>query len=110
MQYVVDKNGAAFIPFKKNATAKSKGNPAWKFAFNLWKICKSMYQSIYHQRSKVEAVFSALKHRYGDTLFCRTAKMRRKEMALRFIAYNLKIILYYRYAVDNNLNLWVRAQ
>lgn len=110
MQYVVDKNGAAFIPFKKNATAKSKGFPAWKFAFHVWKFCKTIYESIYHQRSKIEAVFSALKRRYGDALFCKTATMRRKEMALRFIAYNLKIIIYYQYATENNLCLWVRAQ
>ena len=110
IQYVVDKAGAAFIPFKKNATAKSKSNPAWKFAFNLWRLFKSIFDNIYHQRSKVEAVFSALKKRYGDTLFCKSASMRRKEMALRFIAYNLRIILYYQYAVDKNINLWVRAR
>ena len=110
MQYVVDKHGAAFIPFKKNAIGNSRGSSAWKFAFNLWKLFRSIFDSIYHQRSKIECVFSSLKRRYGDILFCRTAMMRRKEMALRFISYNLRIILYYQYAIDKNINLWVRAR
>lgn len=109
-QFVFDRNGASFIPFKSNATAKTKSSPAWKFAFNLWSVCKTIYQSIYHQRSKVECVFSALKKRYGDKLNSRSANMRKKEMTLRFIAYNLRIIVYYQYAVGNNLNLWVRAK
>lgn len=109
-QFVFERNGAGFIPFKSNATAKTKSSPAWKFTFHLWSVCKTIYQSIYHQRSKVECVFSALKKRYGDKLHSRNAYMRRKEMALRFIAYNLRIIVYYQYAVSNNFNLWVRAK
>jgi hypothetical protein len=109
-QFIFDRDGAGFIPFKSNATAKSKGNPAWKFAFHLWSVCKTIYQSIYHQRSKIESVFSALKKRYGDKLNAKSALMRRKEMTLRFVAYNLRIIVYYQYAVGNNLNLWVRAK
>ena len=35
--------------------------------------------------------------------------MRRKEMALRFIAYNIRLMIFYLYAKENNINLWVRA-
>lgn len=108
-QLVADKKGALFCPFKKGNTANPDGYPAWKFAFNLYKKCNWIYMSIYHQRSKIESVFSALKKRYGDKLYCKKANMRRKEMALRFIAYNLRIMIYYRYAKENNLPLWVRA-
>ena len=66
--------------------------------------------SIYHQRSRIECVFSDLKRRYGDRLYCRSAIMRRKEMALRFIAYNLKLLICYQYAKKNNLSLWVRVE
>lgn len=108
-QFVADRKGALFTPFKSNATAKPKSHPAWKAAFWLWKMLKTIYMSIYHQRSKIEAVFSALKKRYGDQLYCRSAVMRRKEMALRFIAYNTRIILYLNYSRQHNLSLWVRA-
>lgn len=108
-QLAADKRGCAFIPFKSNATASPKSHPAWKAGFWIWSNLNSLYQSIYHQRSKIESVFHALKERYGDKLFCDGALMRRKEMALRFIAYKVRLIIFYRYAKENNFNLWVRA-
>ena len=109
-QFAVDKGGSAFIPFKKNSTAKPKGYPAWKFAFNLWKTLPLIFKGIYHQRSKVECVFSALKKRYGDKLYSRKAYLRRREMALRFIAYNIRLIICLEYAKANDISLWVRAK
>ena len=108
-QLVADKGGEAFIPFKKGTTAKAKSSPAWKAAFYFWKTLKGIYMCFYHQRSRIESVFSALKRRYGDKLYCKKAGMRRKEMALRFIAYNLKLLICYKYAKENNLQLWVRV-
>jgi len=112
-QLVADKGGKAFIPFKKGkkkgSTPKPKNCPAWKEAFYFWKTMNWIYMLIYHRRSRIEAVFSALKRRYGDKLYCKSAIMRRKEMALRFIAYNLRILIYYQYAKKNKLNLWVRV-
>jgi len=112
-QLVADKGGEAFIPFKKGkkkgSTARAKSSPAWKAAFYFWKTLNGIYMAIYHQRSRIEAVFSALKKRYGDNLYCRKAGMRRKEMAMRFIAYNLKLLICYQYAKQNNLPLWIRV-
>lgn len=108
-QHVADKKGAAFIPFKKNSTAKPKSHPAWRFAFNLWKLFPMIFKGIYHQRSKIECVFSVLKKRWGDKLNSRKAYIRRREMALRFIAYNVKLVIYLRYARKQRLCLWVRA-
>lgn len=108
-QLTADKKGALFVPFKENATGKSKSFPAWKIAFWIWKKFRSFYDSIYHQRSKIESVFSALKKRYGDQLYCKTKSIRRKEMALRFIAYNIRLFLCWKYATENGLNLYVRA-
>jgi len=114
IQLCMDKNGCAFIPFKKGkkkgSTDSSKSHPAWKFAFNLWKKFNTIYMSIYHQRSKVESVFSVIKKRFGDKVSCKSASMRRKEIALRLIAYNLRILICYGYANENNLPLWVKAK
>ncbi len=109
-QLCMDKKGCLFIPFKKNSTGASRGSSAWKFAFSLWKKCKWIYESIYHQRSKVESVFSVIKKRFGDKVYCRSAIMRRKEIALRLIAYNLRILICYQYANEHNLPLWVRVK
>jgi hypothetical protein len=109
-QLCMDKKGCAFIPFKKTSKGRSGGSPAWKFAFSLWSKCKWIYESIYHQRSKVESVFSVIKKRFGDKVSCKSAIMRRKEIALRLIAYNLRILICYEYANEHNLPLWVRVK
>lgn len=109
-QFVADKNGFAFIPFKKNSTGKPMSCPAWKFAFNLWKAVPMLFKGIYNQRSKVECVFSVLKKRWGDQLNSRKVYPRRREMALRFIAYNIRLIIMLNYANKHNLSLWVRAK
>jgi hypothetical protein len=108
-QIAADKRGCAFIPFKSNATSSPKSHPAWKAAFWIWSNLNSLYKNIYHQRSKIESVFHALKERHGDKLFGHGALMRRKEMALRFIAYNIRLIVFYKYSVENNINLWIKA-
>jgi len=109
-QFVTDRRGAAFIPFKKNSTAKPKSHPAWKEAFHLWKAVPMIFKGIYNQRSKVEMVFSVLKKRYGDQLYNKGIYRRRREFVLRMIAYNLKLIICLEYAKEHNLSCWVRAK
>src|SRR3989338_8398463 len=113
-QFVYDRKGQAYIPFKKGkkkgSTDSPKSHPAWKFAFHFWKTLNGIYMCIYHQRSRIEAVFSAIKKRYGDKLNCKNARMRRKEMSLRLIAYNIRILICTRHAKKNNLPLWVKVE
>ncbi|MDI6738403.1 MAG: transposase [Nanoarchaeota archaeon] len=59
--FVSKRGGAFFSPFKKNA--KPKGLNIWRNLFVLWDVFKGVCEGIYHQRAKVEAVFSALKNR-----------------------------------------------
>lgn len=109
VQFVVDRGGSPFIWIKKNVTAKARSSFAWRAMVKLFFAFPSLFKGIYNQRSKVEAVFSALKKRYGDRLFSRKWYLRRREMAMRFIAYNTKLIVYINYAKNHGLNCWVRA-
>ena len=106
-EYVAKKKGAFFSPFKSNVDGK--GLSYWSNLFKLWKIFPSLCEGIYNQRSKIEAVFSALKNRYGDQLYSKRWFMRRREMAMRFIAYNVRIIIGMQIAREKNIPLWVRA-
>lgn len=113
-QFVFDRLGNLFIPFKKgkkkSSTGKAKGYPAWKLAFSFWKTMNGIYMFIYHQRSRIESVNSALKKRYGDKLNCKSARMRRREMSLRIIAYNIRIMICNQYAKKKNLPLYIRVE
>jgi len=46
-------------------------------------------ERIYHQRSKVESVFSAIKRKYGSVIRSRSFDLQKKEIICRLIAYNL---------------------
>jgi len=52
-------------------------------------------EKIYHQRSKVEGVFSVIKRKYGSYVLSRTFESQKKELLFRLIAYNIdrKIII-----------------
>ena len=106
-EYVTKKHGAFFSPFKKNA--KPKGLNIWVYLQKAWKAFPSLFRGIYYQRNKIEAVFSALKRRYGEQLYSKLWYMRRREMAIRFIAYNVRIIVGIQIAREKNIPLWVRA-
>lgn len=108
-QFVVDRGGSPFIWIKKNVTARAKGSFAWKAMVSLFRNIPSTFKGIYNQRSKVESVFAALKKRYGDQLYSKKYYMRRREMVMRFLAYNTKLIVYINYARNHGLNCWVRA-
>ena len=106
-EYVAAKKGAYFSPFKKNA--EPTGLNAWSYIYRLWDVFWCACKKIYSVRSRVEAVFSALKKKYGDQLYSRKWYTRRREMAMRFIAYNVRVIVGIQIAREKNIPLWVRA-
>lgn len=110
IQMIVDRCGSPFIPFSKDVTGKSDGCMQWKIQFNFFKQVSSLWHNIYHQRSKVEAIFSAIKRKYGNSLRGKSRKSRNRELILRLIAYNLRQALHIEYARENNLPFWVRAK
>ena len=52
-------------------------------------------KKIYHQRSKVETVFSVVKRKYGDYVLSKSFETQKKELITRMICYNIdrKLIL-----------------
>jgi len=52
-------------------------------------------KKIYHQRSKVETVFSVIKRKYGSWILSKSFETQKKELLFRLVAYNIdrKLIL-----------------
>lgn len=46
-------------------------------------------EGIYHQRSKVESVFSAIKRKYGSIIRAKSFESKKKEIICKLIAYNV---------------------
>jgi hypothetical protein len=60
------------------------------------KARKEFNNKIYHQRSKVETIFSVIKRKYGSCLKARTFNTQKKEVLYKLITYNIdRIINFY---------------
>ena len=46
-------------------------------------------KKIYHQRSKVETVFSVIKRKYGSFVLSKSFETQKKELLIRLVAYNI---------------------
>jgi hypothetical protein len=49
----------------------------------------SFDSDLYHQRNKVETVFSVLKRKFGESLKARKYRLQVKEIKIKVILYNL---------------------
>ena len=85
--------GKAFIPFKENATGKSRGSILWRKAFLYFQLHKEEFEDHYHKRSNAESTFSAIKKKFGETIKSRKRKAQENEMLCKIIAYNITVLI-----------------
>ena len=82
-----DLNAYSLIPVRTRKRKRISG-------FYRRELAQSFDQTCYHQRNKVETVFSVLKRKFGETLKARKFQAQIKELKIKMILYNLsKIIL-----------------
>jgi len=110
LEAVADKGGEPFLRFKVNATAKAKGYPAWQISFRAYTDNPDEWMDEYHIRSMVEAVFSSLKRCFGPDIKSIKGWLKRRELAIKVLAYNIKRMLYIERAKDWGIPLWVSCQ
>jgi transposase len=109
-QAVADKKGKPFLCFKANATAKAKGFPAWQISFNAYTDNPDEWMDEYHIRSIVESVFSSIKRCLGSDIKSIKGWLKRRELAIKVLAYNIKRVLYIEEAKELGIPLWVNCQ
>ncbi|MFH1664516.1 MAG: transposase [archaeon] len=91
---VDDLNGIAFIPFRSNATGKSKGNSIWRKMYCYFQFNQEEFMQHYHARSNVETTFMAIKTKFGDCLKNKTFVSQTNELLCKIIAYNIAVLIH----------------
>lgn len=92
-------------PFKSTdtprVTSKSKTrfrrhshSLAWQKMFYHFQLHREEFDAVYHRRSNVEAVFSALKRKFGETLRSKSRRAQINEILAKAIAYNLTVLVH----------------
>ncbi len=77
---------------KSNTVRNAKGSQSWREMVSLYMDDRDKFDSQYHQRSIIEAVFAALKKMYGDGTRCRKHENRANEVAIRIMCYNVELV------------------
>ena len=76
---------------KSNTTIRKRGSQPWRDMITLWLENQAAFLKRYHQRSKAESVYSALKRCYGNHLSSRRPRAQRHELHLKTLTYNIGI-------------------
>jgi hypothetical protein len=89
--YLATKGRTPIIKPKRNTTIRKHGSQAWRDMITLWLKDQTTFLRRYHQRSKAESVYSALKRCYRNHLSSRKRTAQRRELHLRTLSYNIGI-------------------
>jgi transposase len=88
----IDATGASpMIPFKRNATAKSGG--LWAKCYHFFSLHRDEFLARYHRRSNVEAAFSAIKRKLGDSLRSKTDVAMKNEALAKLVCHNILCVI-----------------
>jgi transposase len=83
-----DLRAEAIIPIKEGQSTPSKSKRR-KRLLKLWRSEPAKTKRKYHRRSLVETVNSVVKRLFGEELRSRSIWLRKKELNLKYVAYNL---------------------
>ena len=95
-------DAVAYIPFKSNATAKSKGSGVWNKMYHYFMMNKEEFMAHYHKRSNVETTFMMIKTKFGDKLKSKNWIAQKNELLCKLIAHNIVVVIHEMYELGIN--------
>ena len=90
---IKEKGGIPYIRPKKTTTGKRNNGSAFTEMIEHYCENTDEWMKKYHQRSNIEAVFSALKRKLGGYVTSIKRRIQHTEIALKIIVYNLMILV-----------------
>ena len=89
--------GKAFIPFKKNATGKTRicgvRKDIYRNAFMFFQKHREEFLNKYHKRSNIESCFSMIKRKFGNNVRCKKETSQDNEILAKVLAHNICILV-----------------
>ncbi len=107
---VKEVGGIAFIPFKSNATGKTRGSLLWRKMFHYFQFNQDEFLQHYHKRSNVETTFSMIKAKFNDLLKSKTTTAQINECLLKILCHNIVVIIHETNELGINPNFGVESK
>lgn len=93
LEFVKKLGGEAIIPFRSNATGRSKGSWAWKKMYHYFMFNREEFLKRYHQRSNCETVFHMVKSKFGDSVRSKDKTAQFNEVLLKILCHNICVVI-----------------
>ncbi len=105
LQAILDVGASPYIPFKRNASGKTRGG-LWAKMFHYFNYNRDEFMARYHQRSNIESTFSMVKAKFGDCVRSKTDTAMKNEVLAKFVCHNLCCVVQsmYEFNVDPNFS------
>ena len=85
--------GVGYIPFKSNASGKSRGSFLWKKAYHYFMYNREAFMEHYHKRSNVETAFFMIKSKFGNSLKSKKYRSQVNEVLCKVLCHNLCVVI-----------------
>ena len=102
LRLVANSGGKAYIPYRKNATGKSRGSTLWSRMYHYFQLNRDEFMYHYHSRSNIEATNAAIKRKFGENLKSKNPTAQVNELSAKIVAYNLTVVIHEMY--ENGIN------
>jgi len=93
--------GQAYIPFRSNATGKSRGSKLWRKMFHYFEFNRDEFMKHYHKRSNVETTFHMIKSKFGDAVRSRDKTAQVNEVLCKILCHNICVLIH---EMQNSVN------
>lgn len=93
LAHVAAKGAEPFIPFKYHAKPDAKA-AVWHRMWHFYAYKREEFLTHYHRRSNVEATFSAIKRKFGDSVRSKTPVAQVNEVLLKVLAHNVVCLIH----------------
>jgi len=91
-QIVADAGAIPFIAFQDNAAGLGGG--VWSQMYGYFQYRREEFLAHYHKRSNVEATFSMIKRKFGDSLRSRSDTAMKNEVMCKILCHNLVVLIH----------------
>ncbi len=101
-QAVADRGATPFIPFREIPTGRvfdpnmpvpAATAAAWDRMYHLFALQRETFLAHYHARSNVEATFSMIKRKFGESLKSKSFEGQVNEVLCKVICHNIVVVI-----------------